>query len=411
MRDELGKVRDFAGKLFVESKRVYTMKKQRIMWVCLTLILTTSFFACSSDAGKEADLPQVEKTEMLSGFLPLNWVSDDSLLGFGDPLSPKPHEHSLTYPDYPVQYFQISAKTRANVKNLVIARFDRMDSMVSPGNRYKVITWSKGFRHSIYDITTQKSKPIKDDMRFFNYCWLNDKEFIYKNELPQSETEKGAIYKCNAEGVRTLIGKVDEHLDLLFVYGNRIYFSLLLMGDENNKQTIFYTSDIRLSKVEKIAQFRGEVYLVGDSIILKKLVSVDKPAAATGNSANSNSYVDEEMLGNYSLILLDKDFKEKETFFQNLKVVNGNYDTNTWIVDINCGNMLYRRVQDQKITLCSMELSSRKTVELYNMPIKGELRHIEFGINFSRKKVFLCLEYYDSVKDIETSDAAAISLK
>ena len=67
-----------------------------------------------------------------------------------------------------------------------------------------------------------------------------------------------------------LIGKVDERLNLLFVYGNRIYFSQLPMGDENNKQTIFYSSDIHLSKVEKIAQFRGEVYLVGDSIILKK---------------------------------------------------------------------------------------------------------------------------------------------
>ena len=84
---------------------------------------------------------------------------------------------------------------------------------------------------------------------------------------------------------------------------------------------------------------------------------------------------------------------------------------NTWIVDINSGNILYTRVQDQKTTLCSMDLSSKKTVELYNMPIKGELRHIEFGINASRKKVFLCLEYYDSVKDIDTSDAVAISLK
>ena len=84
----------------MENKEGSTMKKQRIMWACLTLILTTSFCACSyekgntytngsrtpitsavptepvtqtagSDAGKEANLPQVEKTEMLSGFLPL----------------------------------------------------------------------------------------------------------------------------------------------------------------------------------------------------------------------------------------------------------------------------------------------------------------------------------------------------
>ncbi|HEX9059407.1 MAG TPA: hypothetical protein VF941_04445, partial [Clostridia bacterium] len=181
------------------------MKKQLAVLAAMS-ILTASLYGCSgngvnnnkevkkpgsmektSDAGikasetgtqasnqpGEANNLQVEKIEKISDFTGISWVLNDEIMGYGKPLSPNPNAHSLTYPDRPVQFYNITDKSKKSVDGLVMYRFRDMSTNLSPDKKHDIIFLSKCHNNSIFDIETKKIIPIQGIKSFCEYEWLN----------------------------------------------------------------------------------------------------------------------------------------------------------------------------------------------------------------------------------------------
>lgn len=394
------------------------MKKQLAVFATLSILLTTSLYGCSNDVdnNKEVKKPgsmektsgagiapngqynlQVEKIEKVSDFTGVSWTSNDEIMGYGKPLSPNPNAHSITYPDRPVQFYNISDKSKKSVDGLVMYRFDEMGSKLSPDKKHDILLLSKGHNNSIFDIETKKSIPIQGIKSFYEYEWLNNKEFVFVD----SQAENRTVYKCNIDGTQSKINDIHENLAILFSLGDRIYLSKDMDGNGNTRKKAFYYSDTSFSNYNKLAEFTGNVELVGSEIILKE----PKDSEKVNSDAKSNDSVP-----NYSIAWLDKDFKKKVTLFD----TNNNKDIS--IVSISGDNVLYKITDNNQIALYSMDIYSKKKVEIFNsskgiFTRDGGYDIISVGVSGNKKKIFVNLLYYDDSKKDDVYDLALISLK
>lgn len=417
------------------------MKKQLAVFAATSILLTTSLYGCSNDANNNKEvkkpgsiektsdaglqtsntsapsiapraseigtqasappleivIPQVEKIEKVSDFTGVGWVSNGEIMGYGKPLSPNPNAHSLTYPDRPVQFYNISGKSKKSVDGLVMYRFDYMSSKLSPDKKHDILFSSKCHNNSIFDIETKKIIPIQGIKSFIEYEWLNNKEIIFTDFLAQNKT----IYKCNVDGTQSKIADIDRDFELLFAVGDRIYLCKHPDSNEKVYKKEFYYSDTSLSNYNKLAEFSGDVELVGSEIILKESKDSDK--------VNSDAKSD-DLIPNYSIEWLDKDFKKKVTLFD----TNNNKDIS--IVGINEDNVLYTITDNNQVMLYEMNINSKKKVEIFNSG-KGIFKRdggydiISVGISGNKKKIFVNLLYYDDSKKDDVYDVALISLK
>ncbi|WP_010246724.1 hypothetical protein [Acetivibrio cellulolyticus] len=387
------------------------MKKHLTIYAILTLLITSSLYGCSSNnvdyntnepkpsssmeatltaetqasnQPGEVSLLQVDRIDKIENFNACFWISDDKILGFGNSLIPRPTGPNITYPDRPVQFYSTSDKSLESIDDFELGRFSSM-GLISPDKK-NVVLQDKMSGEAIFNTESKKTLPLNSSEGFFEYVWINNNEFIYLSK------DTGVVYKYNIAGTDSKICNLDKtkSFESIFMLDDRIYLIETLNYDK--ELSVAYYTDSSFSELHKLCEFNGQVSLVENEIILKKLNSSAKAASDSEGYSNSD----------YTTVRLDNNFNVKDTLV----------DEGVSVVDINDKNVLYISKLENKAVLYTMDLASKKTVELYSSDMQlGSYDNHKFGISDNQKKLFLNFVNDDESLDRDHYKTVIINFK